>query len=109
MNAPWPLPDGLTWREVTSEDLKWLTRKGQPEPVASDYAAIHITITIRHPDGRKREYVDDWYPFLMALKRQDTLIDGVTYQWTDGNFGCDCNRASFHAYPVNTPNVTCAR
>lgn len=21
--------------------------------------------------------------------------DGVGYQWTDGNFGCDCNRSEF--------------
>lgn len=42
----------------------------------------------RKSDGKVVEYRDEW-----------TLdnLDGVVYQWTDGNYGCDCNRTLFFA------------
>jgi hypothetical protein len=33
--------------------------------------------------GYQRDYIDSW----------DYSEDGLIFYWTDGNFGCDCNRA----------------
>lgn len=32
-------------------------------------------------------------PFQYEVK--DEHVDGVYFIWTDGNYGCDCNRAAF--------------
>lgn len=50
---------------------------------------VHI---IRNSTGEERVYVHD-YP--QATGPWDDEMDD--YLWTEGNYGCDCNRASFFA------------
>src|SRR5512139_720810 len=91
-----PLPEGVTWAEVTDDDRQWFA-KTHPSP-ASTLACIRITIRIRRTaDGMERVFVDEWHPFDADSKTIDELQDHIRYQWTDGNFGCDCNRGNFFA------------
>lgn len=35
-------------------------------------------------------------------------LDHTLFWWTDGNFGCDCNRSDvFHEYAEGSPEVKC--
>lgn len=45
---------------------------------------VPVTVRLRKTEtGEVREY------------RTEECEDGVGYQWTDGNYGCDCNRERF--------------
>lgn len=39
-------------------------------------------------------------------QREDWGAPGVEYSWTDGNYGCDCNRAIFFAGDDDA-DITC--
>lgn len=101
MLKPFDLPEGVTWRDLTDDDRRWLASTSKAD--SEKCAAIHIHITLRHPDGRTRICIEDWYPFLVERETVDGLREHIKYQWSDGNFGCDCNRARFFARAGNEP------
>jgi len=115
MNAPFDLPDGLSWGELTDHDRRWLEGNGEGSiPMArgvptAQHAHLDITMTLRRRStGEERVYTDDWYPFLPTTK--DDLLRGVLFQWTEGNFSCNCNRALFWARTGGEPepdDTTC--
>ena len=48
------------------------------------------SVFIRNNKTREiREYKDDW-----------EWDDGLEYLWSEGNYGCDCNRALFFARAI---------
>lgn len=84
------LPEGMTWAEVTDGDRDWLKRTGRSQ---EGVGCVRIAIKLRRTsDGAERVYVDDWYPFDAVNTTREQLIDGIQYQWTQGNHSCDCNR-----------------
>jgi hypothetical protein len=117
MHQPFPLPEGLALRELTEDDKRWLGARND----YAKFAALSITVTIRHPDGRERQYTDGWYPFDpfknprdlsrygSKIEALDGLLEGILFQWTEGNYGCDCNRARFFARAAeeDDPDVPC--
>lgn len=102
MRTPFELPEGVTWRDLTDDDRQWLAATSKTDP--EQCAAIHIHITLRHPDGRERDYIDGWFPFRAEAETAQGLRSGIKFQWTDGNFGCDCNRALFFARAGKEPD-----
>ena len=56
-----------------------------------------VTIT-RLADGETRVYHDDaeWIP-------ENDNSSGTWYYWTEGNDGCDCNRALYFKRAANEP------
>lgn len=50
----------------------------------------------RNSDGLIREYNDE-YPWSETME----------YLWSEGNFGCDCNRALFFARAVGEDDPDC--
>lgn len=91
------LPEGVEWRELTDSNRRWLgapTKPDQSEPVG-----IRISVRIRrNSDGVVRTYVDEWIPFRLEDHSIDDVVGSVIFQWSsDGNSGCDCNRATYFA------------
>ena len=50
-------------------------------------AEVHLRDT---RDGRAAVYIDNWPEQFPGGSRPDA--ESVEYMWTEGNFGCDCNR-----------------
>lgn len=60
-----------------------------------DPAAVRVWIR-RASDGLVRVYLDDSW--------KDPDADAVRWQWSEGNYGCDCNRALFFARAGGEPD-----
>jgi hypothetical protein len=52
-------------------------------PTDADDDAPMEAVLVRNSDGARRIYRPDWKP---------TWTWSDEYWWTEGNFGCDCNR-----------------
>lgn len=57
----------------------------------------------RNSDGLLRE--DDGH----EVPERERNVELVRFMWTEGNYGCDCNRALFfaHAAGEEDPDVAC--
>jgi hypothetical protein len=69
---------------------------------------IRYTARIRrNSDGLIREHEDFDSP--EAYPEHEHNVELIQFQWTDGNYGCDCNRALFFAYAAGEedPDVAC--
>lgn len=62
---------------------------------------MKLTVSIKAPSGEVRTFEDDtdW-----TDTDTGTAAEHAIWQWTDGNFGCDCNRAMFFADVAGEPN-----
>lgn len=103
MNKPFDLPEGLEWRELDEQDRSWWCGNGRGSyPMGRGIplercASFSITYTLRHVDtGEERVVNDRWIPFDITTD-PDEELRGVSYQYTEGNFGCGCNRSIFWA------------
>lgn len=58
---------------------------------------MKYTVTIRNNETGEIKVHKDNYDWKDNTEGGylTTAFEGFTYQWTDGNFGCDCNRAIF--------------
>ena len=55
------------------------------------YIRCPATVTIRRAsDGAEIKYRDEHFFYNLDIKSRP-----FCYQWTDGNYGCDCNRGIF--------------
>lgn len=102
-----PLPEGLTWVDAdpTPQDVQWLDQSGW-----GDYANWReetigqIVIRLRYrreDDGLVRE-IEHRSIANLVTKRElergaERILDGIQFHWTEGNFGCHCNRNIFFA------------
>lgn len=103
MNKPFELPEGLMWREFDSNDRSWWCGNGKgSHPMGrgvplEECATLAIAYRLRHIEtGEERIIQDRWIPFHVS-EDADEIIKGIAYQYTEGNFGCGCNRARFWA------------
>lgn len=72
---------------------------------------MKVTVSIRNPDGVVRKFEDDyeWEDDRDPDADLPTATSKAIWQWTEGNYGCDCNRALFFVRageepdPVNFP------
>lgn len=108
MIAPFELPEGLSWGALTDHDRRWLEGNGEGSiPMGrgvptEQHAHLDIVMTLRRRStGEARVYRTDWCPFLPTTK--DDLLRGVLFQWTEGNFSCNCNRSIFWAEAGGEP------
>ena len=62
---------------------------GVPNPVGTSTASVFVNLRLRRTsDALEVDVIDDvGYP---ADDVHD--LDGVRFMWSDGNYGCDCNR-----------------
>lgn len=74
------------------------------EPVGSDGRPPCARITLRrNSDGKSVSFLDDWTAHTQTA---DLTLHNVWWQWTEGNFCCDCNRhLEFHRHsdPPSNP------
>lgn len=91
MTGPFDLPEGATWRELDDRDRAWLGS-----------VAISLTIRLRRvSDGLERDVIERWYSFVP--EGRGDLVGSITFQWLEGNYSCDCNRALFFARAAGEP------
>lgn len=48
---------------------------------------MKYTVIIRKNDTGETREIHETYP--------DEYVDSLQFMWSEGNYGCDCNRASF--------------
>ncbi len=76
-------------RELNAEDLDWHKRTG----VAPYVARVCVDVTLRRlSDGLERKHVDESGFGQSADEDVEDVLQAAVYMWTDGNYGCDCNR-----------------
>ncbi len=58
---------------------------------------MKFTVTIRNNETGEIKIHHDTYDWEDNNHGEyfTSAFEGFTYQWTEGNFGCDCNRAIF--------------
>lgn len=59
-----------------------------------------LTVHIKHPDGRVATHeCSAWaksdFPTI------EDVVAAMHYQWTEGNYSCDCNRSLFFHFSVD--------
>jgi hypothetical protein len=87
---PWPLPEGMEWREVDDSDRDWWFRTRRTS--ADECAAVTLKYRLKHHEtGEEREIVERWIPFVSTTDR-DEEIGHIVYALTQGSPGCGCNR-----------------
>ena len=105
------LPEGFAWRDVREDDVSWLAQHRHQGGVIG---VITKRITLLDPrTGEEREVFDDncgssvWEreflgtvfgkepDFPTSRRDADEIIGGIVFHWTEGNFGCGCNRTIF--------------
>lgn len=100
------LPEGVTWAEVTDQDRQWVANTSGTQ-MSLSWGCIRIEVHIRRTiDGEVRVHVDSWYPFDASKTSIQGLQRDILWQWTGGNYGCDCNRGLFFA-GEGDPEVAC--
>jgi hypothetical protein len=61
------------------------------EPKGSDKLPARARITLRkNATGELLSFVEDW-----TDANEKHNLAGVWYQWSEGNYSCDCNRSSY--------------
>lgn len=86
--------EGIRIRPPNENDLAWCARVG----VAPMFAKIEVDVTLRRvSDGVERVCVGrcGFQIDAPGSESEDEAIDAAIYQWTEGNYGCDCNRGLF--------------
>lgn len=102
MSELFELPEGLSWKDIDAGDISWLRSFSNTPEDLSGYRNLNIEFDLkRESDGLVRRCKEDWYPFL-PVSLED-LLEGLTFQYTDGNYGCGCNRSIFFAEAGEEP------
>jgi len=70
--------------------------------------ACKVTVKLRRTsDGAVRDVVQEWSASSLEANARDaarhgedpveSMRDGISYLWEEGNYACDCNRGDFFA------------
>lgn len=95
------LPEGLEWRDIELDDESWLNQM-KPEWRERCIGKIAVTVRLRREtDGVERTYSDGGNAGRAIMTDEierrgvDGILGGIRFHWTEGNFGCNCNRSLF--------------
>lgn len=100
------LPDGISLRPFpVDRDLQYLPTDARGKRIAPEQcAAFSITYTLRDTvTGAEHVITDDWNPH--AIGDEESTIHSIEFQYTQGNYACDCNRARFWQRAEGVPEV----